>query len=101
MSSDIETVASSNQSEPFVIVIGDHKKHDQAFLAIDKKDIPIADIPIYLLAAFYMLNICYPSGCHNVFKFLELIFLKMSEKIPPSVKTLHTLMMAGKDSQAQ
>lgn len=90
-------MASFNQCETFAIVIGDHKEHEQAFLAIDNKvisEISVNNIPIFLLGAFYMLNICYPTGCQNVYKFLELIFLNISEKTPPSVKTVHTLITA-------
>lgn len=97
-------MASSNQCEPFAIVIGDHKEHEQAFLVIDKRiisEIPTNDIPIFLLSAFYMLNICYPFGCQNVYKFLELIFLNISERTPPSVKTVHTLITAKLHATSQ
>ena len=102
MSSNIQRVATSNQSEPFVIVVGDHKQNDQSFLVIDRKVVTetvIQDIPIILLAAFYMLNICYPSGLYNFYKFLELIFLNISHPIPPSVKILHTTLNTGTAKQ--
>ncbi len=94
VSSDINSLASSNQAEPHAIIIGDHKSQEQAFLIVDKKvvcEIPINDIPIFLLAIFYILNIEYPSGCANVYSFLEVALLSVSEPqvvINPSVNNL-------------
>ena len=51
-------------------------------LVIDAKvlsEIPVDDAPIFLLAAFYTFNICYPVGCHNLYCFLEVILLKLEE----------------------
>ena len=54
----------------------------QCFSVIDGKvlcEIPLDDAPIFLLAAFYTFNICYPVGCHNLYCFLEVILLKLEE----------------------
>ena len=54
-------------------------------------EIPIEDIPVFLLAAFYILNIHYPTGNFNVYTFFEVAFLGLMEPtivINPSVKNL-------------
>ena len=56
------------QKAPYAVVLGGHKDPKQAFMVIDGKimcEIPIDDIPIYLIAVFYIFNICYPTGCQN------------------------------------
>ena len=65
-----------------MIVLGDHKDPEQAFFIIDGNvlsDIPVDDVPVYLLAAFYAFNICYPVGCHNMYCFLEVVLLTLEE----------------------
>ena len=82
VASDVQDIAGGRQKSPYVIVLGDHKEPEQAFLIIDGNvvsDVPVEDVPIYLLAAFYAFNICYPGGCHNIYCFLEVILLKLQE----------------------
>ena len=87
-------MAASHQSEPFVVVVGDHKEYEQAFLCIDKKvilEIPTEDISIFLVAVFYVFNICYPTGTNNIYCFLEVTLLGLSEPsivVPPCIKNL-------------
>ena len=83
VASDVHDVANERQQKaPYVIVIGDHVDPQQCFLVIDGKvlsEIPVDDAPIFLLAAFYTFNVCYPVGCHNLYCFLEVILLKLEE----------------------
>ena len=82
VASDVQAIARGRQRAPYVIVLGDHAQPQQAFLIVDGNvvsDIPVEDVPIYLLAAFYAFNICYPGGCHNIYCFLEVILLKLEE----------------------
>ena len=48
-------------------------------------DINEHDIPFALLSAYFVFNICYIPGCHNVFKFFESALLNIKTKLPPSV----------------
>ena len=62
------------RGSPYALVVGSHK-----------------DVPIYLMAANYILNICYPPGCQNLYCFLEVVLLKLEEPhitITTSVKNL-------------
>jgi len=83
-----------HQSSPFVIVVGSSTNPEQCFLVIDRNlisEIPFDDIPAYLLAAFYVLNICYPEGCNNLYTFFEVILLGLKEptiSVNLSVKNL-------------
>ena len=70
------------QKAPYAVVLGGHKDPKLAFMVMDKKiicEIPIDDIPIYLIAVFYIFNICYPTGCQNLYCFLEVILLRLQE----------------------
>ena len=65
-----------------------------SFLIIDRRvvtEVPVNDVPIYLMATYYILNICYPPGCQNLYCFLEVVLLKLEEPhitITTSVKHL-------------
>ena len=75
-------VPKQQQKAPFAMVVGNHKSPKQTFLVMDGKvvcEIPVNDVPIFLLAAYYTFNICYPVGCHNLFCFLEIVLLKLEE----------------------
>ena len=91
---DIKVIAQNNQSEPYVIVVGNNKSPEQAFLVMDRKiltEINTEEIPIYLIAVFYVFNICYPAGCNNFYCFLEVVLLSLEEPlitIPPAVSNL-------------
>ncbi len=50
----------------------------KAFLIVDRKvlcEIAINEVPLFLVAIFYILNIQYPTGCSNLYSFLEAAFL--------------------------
>lgn len=50
----------------------------QAFLVTDCQvvsEVNIMDIPLILMAAFFIFNICYPPGCGNFYAFLEVYTL--------------------------
>ena len=62
----------------------------QAFLVVDGQVLceimNTFDIPLAILSAFYVFNICYPRGCYNLFCFLETQLLGINpQKIPSSV----------------
>ena len=91
---DVTNIASHHQSEPYVIVVGTFQCPQQAFIAMDKKiltEIDVNDTPLYLIAVFYVFNICYPHGCSNFYSFLEVALLGLKEPsitVPPSVTNM-------------
>ena len=97
---DIKVIAQNNHSEPYVIVVGDNTNPEQAFLVMDRKilsEINIEEVPVYLIAVFYVFNICYPAGCNNFYCFLEVALLNLKEPsitIPPAVMSLFTRLAA-------
>jgi len=76
--------------EPYIVVIGKDTLH--AYLVIDNRvidEVSFVDLPIALMAAYFVFDICYPKGCNNFYMFLEIVVLKYSsEKASPSVKYL-------------
>ena len=57
-----------------VVAVQDHSDVKDAFLVIEKKiicKIPHTDLPLALLAAFYVFNMHYPEGCNNIYSFFE------------------------------
>ena len=84
-----EAVQTKKQSEPYILLHGDYKDPSQAFLITDCHavcEIEVKDIPVTLLCAFFVFNICYTKGCVNVYKFLEHSVLSMAhKKLPPTV----------------
>ena len=93
----IKTIISTCQPEPFVIVVGDHHSAEQAFLVCENKvvcEISLKDIPIYLVAIYYVFNMCYPKGCTNFYAFLELAVFKLPVKVSASVVSLHSRLDA-------
>ena len=94
----IKTIISTCQPEPFVVVVGDHHSAEQVFLVCENKtvcEIPLKDIPIYLVAIYYVFNMCYlTKGCTNFYAFLELTVFKLPVKVPASVVSLHSSLDA-------
>ena len=81
-------VSNITSLEPYVVLTGE-------YLVIDKQIVDqvtsVQDIPLLLMSAFFVFNICYPKGCNNFYSFLEVIVLNFSpEKATPSVKYLLT-----------
>ena len=79
---------------PIVILIGDYRDPVQAFLVCEKKvicEIPSKEIPVYLLAPYYIFNMCYPKGCNNFYTFIELGLFNLNTKhVPITVGTFLT-----------
>lgn len=81
-----------------MIVVGDSKKPEQAFIVMDKRvltEISTEKIPLYLLAVFYVFNICYPAGCNNFYCFLEVALLDLKEPsihVPAAVTNLFAIL---------
>ena len=85
---DIETVVQGCQPEPLVVVVGDHHDAQQAFLVSENKtvcEITVSDILIYLLAMYYVFNMCYPKGCDDFYSFMEIALFKLPVNVPGSV----------------
>ena len=74
--------------------MGDYKEQSQSFLVVDRKvvsEVPTEDVPLCLLAVFYVLNIRYTPGCTNFYTFMEVMLLKLKEPtivVNPTVKNL-------------
>ena len=80
------------QSMPHVVVTGDWNKPGQAFLVVDCVIIGVQCIPMFILAAYFVYNICYARGCHNLF---EVSFLDANPtKLPSSIKHFMTTVMS-------
>ena len=81
-------------------MVGDNKDPEQTFLVMDRKiltEINTEEIPLYLIAVFYVFNICYPAGCNNFYCFLEVALLSLKEPsivIPPAVTNPLTRLAA-------
>lgn len=94
---NLETIVQDKkQAEPFVIITGDLSCPDQAFLVVDCVIIGTVDItkiPLALLSAYFVFNICYVKGCTNVFSFLEVLLLNASvDKVTTAVKHFLTAL---------
>ena len=94
--SDISTMLST--CPPIVIVTGDYKNPNEAFLVCEKKilcEISIKEIPIFLLPLFYAFNMCYPKGCTNFYTFIESAIFNIDVKVmPTSVESFITRLDA-------
>lgn len=53
-----------------------------------------ADVLYGLLSTFFVLNMCYPRGCNNMYLFLESAVLGLSCKVPASVTHFTTLLQS-------
>ncbi len=89
-STDFQTVIDNKgQNEPYIIVCGGMAQPEQLMLIVDRHiigDIHEDDAPFAVMSTYFVFNICYIPGCHNVFKFLESSLLDiMTKKIPPSI----------------
>ena len=85
--SDISTLLSNCPPHPIVIVTGDYKNPNEAFLVCEKKilsEISIKEIPIFLLASFYAFNMCYPKGYTNFYTFIESAIFNIDVKVMPT-----------------
>ena len=83
---------------PIVIIVGEYRNPIQAFLVCEKTiicEIKTEEIPIYLLASYYIFNMCYPKGCNNFYAFIESgIFRLRVKSLPITVGTFLTRLNA-------
>ena len=79
---------------PYILIVGSPEDHQKAFLVVDAKvvmEIDIPSIPLVLMAAFFIFDICYTPACFNFYSFMEVIVMDYSiNKAPTSVKHLYT-----------
>ncbi len=91
---DVESIARANSFlQPYIIV-----KEEEAYLVTDRQVICKIElnhhIPLVLMAAFYIFNICYPIGCKNLYSLLEVLVLGNSmTKTTPCVKHMYSSIM--------
>ena len=74
-------ISERKQPQPYVIVTGNINSPEQAFLVVDchlMGEISLETIPLYIVAAYFVFNICYIKGCHNVFAFFEAFLFSVS-----------------------
>ncbi len=75
---------------PYILVVGDYSQAKQAFLVTDQRvilEVNLVDIPLILMSAFFIYNICYPIGCYNFYAFLEVFTLGFDlSKASPSIR---------------
>jgi len=69
---DLQTVINEKgQNVPYILVCGGMAQPEQLMLMRDRHiicDICEDDVPFALMSAYFVFNICYVPGCHNVFK---------------------------------
>ena len=60
------------------MIVGDCMDARQAFLVTDSHvvaEVDFIDIPLVLMASFFIFNICYPRACCNFYAFMEVYTL--------------------------
>ncbi|XP_019852127.1 PREDICTED: uncharacterized protein LOC109582011 [Amphimedon queenslandica] len=80
-------ISERKQPQPFALVTGNIHSPEQAFLAVDCNligEVPLDAIPLYIVAAYFVFNICYIKGCHNVFAFFEALLFPVTGSSMPS-----------------
>ena len=86
-----------------IIIIGEYRNPIQGFLVCEKKmicEIPTKESPIYLLALYYIFNMCYPKGCNNFYAFIEIGIFNLGVKnVPITIGTFLTRLNALKFEQ--
>ena len=79
------------------MVVGDVQDALQAFLVIDHQvvtEMEFRDIPLLLMSAYFVFNICYPHGCNNFYTLMEIFTFKFSvNRASPTVKYLVASLM--------
>lgn len=66
--------------QPLIIVKGCLQEPKEAYLVVDRMilcKLKLANVPLALLAAFYVFNVHYTPGCSNFYTFLESYFLSL------------------------
>ena len=95
-----EAIITKGQTEPYITVLGSYSAPVQAFLITDccvVCEVEIEDIPLSLLAAFFVFNIQYPKGCYNAYTFLEYALFSLDhKKQSPSVDHFLTALLQYK-----
>ena len=81
---------------PMIIIIGEYRNPIQAFLVCEKTiicEITTQELPIYLLASYYIFNMCYPKGCNNFYAFIEegIFDLKVKNSVGTCLTRLNAL----------
>ena len=74
-------MAYRKQPQPHLFGIGTLAEPEQYFLVIDCiiiGEVKVEQLPLILLAAYFVFNICYVKGCSNMFSFLEVFLCKSS-----------------------
>ena len=76
------------QAEPYIILVGTMGDPSQEFFFVIG-EVELKKIPLVLLGAYFVFNICYCKGCNNMFSYLEVLCLDANaSKISPTVKHL-------------
>ena len=70
--------AGISSAQPCFLLRHDMGQVKDCFLVLEKKvlcEVKVAKVVPLLFASFFVFNTCYPSGCHNLYNFLECVFL--------------------------
>ena len=88
----------NNVVDPYIIVVGTPEHCEAAHLVVDcniVSEVDISDIPVTLMAAFFVFNICYPIGCCNFYSIMEIMIMNYPiAKSSSSVKHLYSSLIA-------
>ena len=92
----MESIArEKGQLQPYILATGDINHHGQLFLIVDQQivcEVEISQVPLILISAYFVYNICYIKGCNNFYSFFEYFFLKSEKSCSPSVKHFLTIL---------
>lgn len=86
----MEVAATNTNLAPYILVVGDRDEAQQSFLVVDRQvvcETKTEDIPLVLMSAFFVFNVCYPPGYSNFYTFMEVFTLGFAiTKASPTVK---------------
>ena len=80
--------------QPIILIQGTLRKPNNATLALEKQalgNVKFSDLPVILLATYYVFNMKYCPGSTNLFTFFEALFL--NHATPKRVRIAHILGM--------
>ena len=79
---ELESTAKANL-HPFILIKGTYTDAEEIMLVIDTHivmNVVTEHVPLSLMSAFFVFNVCYPNGCTNFFSLMEVFALDFTLK---------------------
>ena len=79
---ELESTAKANP-HPFILIKGTYTDEEEIMLVIDTHivmNVVTEHVPLSLMSAFFVFNVCYPNGCTNFFSLMEVFALDFTLK---------------------